>query len=76
MNTEIRNELLLILEMQQSKTKEDKELKLNWLLERFENDIKTRLRDLQSKQEQLENDLAVLEYVREEIKKKEDAENE
>lgn len=64
---ETRNELLLIMEMAKAKTKEDKGFKLNWLLERFENDIKSQLKDLKYKQEELEENLKLLDYVKKEI---------
>lgn len=69
MNNEMRNELLLILNIVQSKTKEDKKLHLDWLLERFEEDIKSQLEDLEYEQNELKHNLEVLNYVKEEIKK-------
>jgi len=64
---EIRNELLLILDCAKATNEQDKNFKLDWLLERFESDIKSQLCDLKYKQEQLENNLETLEYVRKEI---------
>lgn len=66
---EIRNELLLILDMVKAKDENDKNFRLNWLLERFESDIKSQLRNLKYKQEQLEGNLETLEYVKKELNK-------
>lgn len=68
MNNEIRNELLLIKSIIVGK-EENKEIYTEQLLDRFEYDIKDQLKDLKYKQQELENNLELLEYVREEIKK-------
>lgn len=69
MNNEMRNELLLILDMATAKNEQDKKFNLEWLLERFENDIKDQLKELDYKKKELENNLNTLEYVRNELKK-------
>ena len=69
MMNEIRNELLMILQMEKQTDSEERKLRLEWLLERFENDIKDQLKDLYYKKQQLDNNLEVLEYVRNELKK-------
>lgn len=63
---EIRNELLTILNMEKNGD-DDKQFYLKLLLERFEYDIKDQLKDLKYKQEELENNLETLEYVRKEL---------
>lgn len=69
MMNEIRNELLMILQMEKQTDSEERKLRLEWLLERFENDIKDQLKEIEYKKEQLDNNLEVLEYVRNELKK-------
>ncbi len=69
---EIRNELLTILSMMKRDTKtedgkENQEIDLYQLLERFEYDIKDQLKDIEYKKEQLENNLETLKYVRKEL---------
>ena len=65
--SEMRNELLLIKDLVKAKTDDDKNFTLKWLLERFEIDIKTQLKDLKDKQEELESNLKTLEYVKQNI---------
>lgn len=66
---EIRNELLLIRTLaKESKDGEDKKMQLEWLLQRFEYDIKNQLKDIQYKEEELLDNLKTLEYVRKELK--------
>lgn len=69
MINEIRNELLLILDLEKENEQEDKDFKIDWLLERFESDIKRQLEDTISKENELKSNLELLEYVRGEIKK-------
>lgn len=64
---EMRNELLLLLGLVKAKNDDDKNFKLHWLLERFENDIKTQLKDLKNKQDELESNLETLEYVKQKL---------
>lgn len=68
---EIRNELLLILQTAQETNEHDKRLRLEWLLERFECDIKKQLEDIQYKEKELTSNLETLNYVREQLKKDE-----
>ena len=67
MISEIRNELLCILALLQDD--KDKDFKANMLLERFEYDIKRQLEDLECKKNELKNNLELLNYVKEELKK-------
>ena len=67
MINEIRNELLMIAQMEKQTNEEDRKLRLEWLLERFENDIKDQLKDLYYKKQELDNNLETLEYVRKEL---------
>lgn len=67
MNNEIRNELLLIKDLVKGATDEDKKFQLEWLLDRFEYDIKTQLKDIEYKKQELKNNLETLEYVRKEL---------
>jgi hypothetical protein len=69
MNNEIRNELLMLLQMEKQTDKKERKLRLEWLLERFEYDIKDKLKELYYQKQQLDNNLEVLEYVKEELKK-------
>ena len=64
---EIRNELLLIKDLVKAKNDDDKNFQLEWLLDRFEYDIKTQLKDLESKKQELKSNLETLEYVRKEL---------
>ena len=69
---EIRNELLYILAMMKRDTtdengKENQQLDLEQLLERFEYDIKKQLKDIEYKEEELKNNLETLYYVRKEL---------
>lgn len=66
---EIRNELLMILQMEKQTDDKERKLRAEWLLERFENDIKDQLKEIDYKKQQLEDNLEVLNYVREELKK-------
>lgn len=68
---EIRNELLLIRSMMvrcdSEEGKYDRQLDLERLLERFEYDIKDQLKEIKNKQEELEDNLKTLEWVRKEL---------
>lgn len=69
---EIRNELLYILSMMKRDTtdkneKENQQIDLVELLQRFEYDIKDQLKDIEYKKEQLEDNLKTLAYVREKL---------
>ena len=66
MNNEIRNELLHLLHYVNGK-EENKEFNLKCLLERFEIDIKDKLEDLEYEKQQLEHNLEMVNYVRNEI---------
>lgn len=68
MNNEIKNELNLLLQYVKSKD-EDKEFYLKWLLERFEEDIKRQLEDIEDKQNQLKHNLEMVDYVKKEYEK-------
>jgi len=67
MINETRNELLMILQMEKQEDEKERKLRLKWLLERYENDIKEQLKDLYYKKQQLESNLETLEYVRNEL---------
>jgi len=67
---EIRNELLTIMHMELIKNKEDRQLQLSMLLERFEIDIKRQLEDIQYKEKELLDNLETLKYVREKLEVK------
>lgn len=69
MTNEIRNELLMILQMEKQTDSKERKLRLKWLLERFEYDIKDQLKEVEYKKQQLEDNLEVLEYIRNELKK-------
>ena len=69
MINETRNELLTILYLIKADNNKEKEYQLTYLLERFENDINRQLKDLKSKEEELESNLATLNYVREQLEK-------
>lgn len=64
---EMRNELLMIMQIEKEENAKDKKLRVKWLLERFEDDIKTQLKDIEYKKEQLESNLETLEYIRKEL---------
>lgn len=70
MINEIRNELIILLDMQKAKkenSKEKEQFYLKWLLERYEVDIKNKLEEVDRKKKELEDNLATLEYVREKL---------
>ena len=67
MNNEIRNELLLILSYAKATTEEDKNYQIRWLLDRFKEDIKKQLKDIEYKKSELEHNLEELEYVKKEL---------
>ena len=62
---EIRNQLLYILKIAQ--TTEDKEMYTEFLLERYEIDIKRRLKEIEYEKQELEENLETLEFVRKKI---------
>ena len=62
---EIRNQLLYILKIAQ--TTEDKEIYTELLLERYEIDIKRRLKEIEYEKQELEENLETLEFVRKKI---------
>ena len=64
---EIRNELLNLLHYAKTDDPSDKSMRLDFLLERFEIDIKRQLEDIEYKKKQLEDNLETLEYVRKEL---------
>ena len=64
MISEIRNELLGILSLMKS---EDKQFKVEMLLERFEIDINNQLEEIKSKEATLKENLKTLEYVKKEL---------
>jgi len=63
---EIRNELLTILSLIKNGEK-DKNYNLNYLLERFEYDIKDQLEETQRKEQELLDNLGTLQYVKKEL---------
>ncbi len=63
---EIRNELLTILSLIKNGEK-DKNYNLNYLLERFEYDIKDQLEETQRKEQELLDNLVTLQYVKKEL---------
>lgn len=67
---ETRNQLLYILKIVQ--TKEDKELYTELLLERYEIDIKRRLKEIEYEKQELEDNLETLEFVRKKLGIKEE----
>lgn len=67
---EIRNQLLYILKIAQ--TTEDKEMYTEFLLERYEIDIKRRLKEIEYEKQELEENLETLEFVRKKIGIKEE----
>lgn len=68
---EIRNELLTILSLIKNGEK-DKNYNLNYLLERFEYDIKGQLEETKRKEKELQSNLQTLEFVRKELSKEEE----
>lgn len=65
---ETRNELLEILHLVKDLEKgEDAKLRIKWLLERFESQIKDEKEDAQRKLDRANANLKVLEYVRKEM---------
>lgn len=64
MPNEMRNELLGILSLMKS---EDKNFKVEMLLERFEYDIQDQLKELKRKENELNENLKLLEHVRKEL---------
>ena len=64
---EIKNELILLEKLMKEKDDENKKFQLEWLLDRFENDITTQLKDIEYKKKDLENNLNLLEYIRKEL---------
>ena len=68
---EMRNELLLIKNMMircDTETgKENQQLDLSMLLERFQYDIERQLEDIDHKKKELENNLKLLESVRKDL---------
>lgn len=69
---EIRNELLTILSLIKNGEK-DKNYNLNYLLERFEYDIKGQLEETKRKEKELQSNLQTLEFVKKELSKEEEA---
>lgn len=68
---EIRNELLLLLDVGKAKDENDRDFKIEWLLDKFESDIRRQLEDIRYKEKELEGNLKTLDYVRNELLKKE-----
>ena len=71
MNNEIRNELLGIMYLVKGK-EENKKFNIEYLLERFEIDIKNKLEDIEYQKRQLNDNLELLNYVKNELLKKEE----
>ena len=65
MNTEIRNELIMLMEIFKANNQDKGDIKM--VLDRFETDIRTRLGKLQVEKEKLENDYKILQEVKEEL---------
>ena len=68
MISETRNELLSILYMVKGNDKDAIKRNLDALLESFERDMKNKLEDLDREKTRINNDLELLEYVKENIK--------
>lgn len=68
MISETRNELLSILYMVKGNNKDAIKRNLDALLESFERDMKNKLEDLDREKTRINNDLELLEYVKENIK--------
>lgn len=71
MISETRNELLSILYMVKGNNKDAIKRNLDALLESFERDMKNKLEDLDREKARINNDLELLEYVKENIKESE-----
>lgn len=67
MTNEMRNELLMILSIENQKNEEDRKKRVEWLLERFEYDINNQLKELDYKRQELESNMETLEYVKKEL---------
>ena len=65
MNTEIRNELIMLSEIFKANNQDKGDIKM--VLDRFDTDIRTRLRKLQVEKEKLENDYKILQEVKKEL---------
>ena len=63
---EMRNELLLIRNMELGK-KEDRNFYLENILERFQYDIERQLEDLKYKRQELESNLKIVEQLKKEL---------
>lgn len=63
---EMRNELLLIRNMELGK-KEDRNFYLENILERFQYDIERQLEDLKYKKQELESNLKIVEQLKKEL---------
>ena len=72
MANETRNELLEILSLAKELDKggQDAKLRIKWLLERFESQIKQEQEDAQRQLDRANYNLEVLEYVRKEMEVK------
>lgn len=68
MISETRNELLSILYMVKGNNKDAKKRNLDALLESFERNMKNKLEDLDREKIIINDDLELLEYVKEKIK--------
>lgn len=68
MISETRNELLSILYMVKGNNKDAIKRNLDALLESFERDMKNKLEDLDREKTRINNDLELLEYVKENLK--------
>lgn len=66
---EIRNELLLIRNMELGK-KEDREFYLENILERFQYDIERQLEEISYKEKELKQNLIIVEKLKKELIKK------
>jgi len=64
---ETRNQLLSLLHYVKGK-EENKEFNLYNLLERFQYDLEDQLKDLESKKNEIMNNLDLLNYIKEELK--------
>lgn len=70
MINETRNELLTLINVAKyRKDDENSKFYINLLLERFEYDLKDKLKDLEYETQQVKDNLKTLEYVKEEIEK-------
>lgn len=66
---EIRNELLLIRNMELGK-KEDRQFYLENILERFQYDLERQLEELNNKEKELKQNLVIVEKLQKELIKK------